>query len=471
MRKILFIITLCFLSTSLHAQNTFIKVIDTLGSDYAPCIQETFDGGYVYCGKSNYGGNDVIIVKLDSIGTVEWGKTYSGAGIEYATYIEQTPDSGYMVNAVYNSGLNGLNWLLRLDINGDTLWTKTFSVGVGATETGNGNSMASINNSLYGLSGYYLPPSQIFSAFFIASIGNGFQLASKIYNPSIYGAESRSIDKTYDDGFIMAGGVGTSASTADVYVIRTNTYGDTLWTRTYNFSQNDVAFDVKETTDSGFIVAGVLYDTTVYKNNIYLIKTDSAGDTLWTKDYFNPYHQVAYSIEQTMDGGYIITGTAMNSANERNAYLIKTDADGDTLWTRIFAISTNCFGLFVRQTKDGGFIISGHSNMPPGGTIIIKTDSMGMVNSGTGIAEVNNPFGFNVYPNPTAGIFTITAKGISKFNSSIKIYNLISECVYSGIISNNIPVQINLNNAPNGMYAITLHTYNKMYSQKIIIEK
>lgn len=386
--------------------------------------------------------------------------------MENATYIEQTPDSGYIVNAAYDVGLNTKNWLLRLDINGDTLWTQTFSVGTGSTNPLLANSMASVNNFLYGLTGFYNPPSQILSAYFIASIGNGFLLSSKIYNPSIYGADSRSIDKTYDDGFIMAGTVGTTSSTADVYLIRTNSLGDTIWTRTYDRSQTDAALDVKQTIDSGFIVAATYVDI-VY--NIYLIKTDSIGDTLWTKSYHSPFEQNAFSIEQTTDGGFIATGTAMNSALERSLYLIKINSTGDTLWTRKFCASINCIGYFVRQAKDGGFIISGVSTHTPAGAYLIKTDSMGMVSSNTGIAEVNNPFSFNIFPNPTTGIFTIEAKGASK-NSTIKIYNVTNECIYSDRINNHLAAEINLSNQPNGIYMVVLNKDSQVYSKKIIID-
>jgi len=106
----------------------------------AHCVQETFDGGYVFCGKSDLGGNDVIIVKLDSIGTIEWARVYGGPSIEAASYIEQTPDSGYIVNALYDGGgLNAKSWLLRLDVNGDTLWTQTLSAGFGSTIVNNAN--------------------------------------------------------------------------------------------------------------------------------------------------------------------------------------------------------------------------------------------------------------------------------------------------------------------------------------------
>lgn len=470
MKKII-LLFLLFNSSFLNAQNTFEKAIDTLGSDGAFCISETFDRGYVYSGFNHLNSNDAIIVKLDSVGNIEWAKTYSGPGIEYATYIEQTPDSGYMVNAVYNSGLTGLNWLLRLNSNGDTLWTRIFTVGIGATQTSNGNSMASINNTIYGLTGYNLPNQLThLSAFFIAATGNGLQLASRIYNLSnLYSTDSHSIDKTFDDGFIIAGGVGTSNSTSDAFFIRINTFGDTLWTKTYNLSQADAAFDVKQTTDSGFIATGIAY--LGFVNNIWLVKTDMAGDILWTKTFNTPYTQVAYSIEQTNDGGYIISGEALNSANERNLYLIKTNAVGDTLWTRTFNASINCSGLFVRQTKDGGFIISGISQEPPVGSYIIKTDSMGNVASTTGVAEVNNPFVFSVYPNPSSGVFTLHVKGFPKTTATIEVYNLTNECVYACNINNNETEQINLSHLPNGIYAVRLRTKNKIASQKIIIQK
>lgn len=478
MKKILLLIcTLCFCSLA-KAQITFEKIIDTLGSTTAACIQETFDGGYVFCGGSSYNGNDVCIVKLDSIGTVEWAKTYSGSGMEGASYIEQTPDSGYMVNAAYNYNVyDGKNWLLRLDSNGDTLWTKLFSSGPGGTLPPETNSMASLNNTIYGLTGYYHSPSQIVSFYFMCILSNGFILSNKTY-PTPFSSDARAIDKTYDNGFIMAGAAGTSSSTSDVRVIRTNAYGDTLWTKSYNISNNEAAQDVKQTADSGFIITGcalIILPSSIHYN-IFLIKTNAAGDTLWTKFYIDSVTSESYSVWQTGDGGYVLTGRIVNKTQtgfNPNIWLIKTDANGDTLWTKQFGnFPTSDIGFFVRQTKDGGYIISGTGSLNGKvGAYIIKTDSMGNVNSGTGMAELNNPFVFNFYPNPSSGIFSLNVKGIPGRNSTIKIYNVANECVYSCITDNHIPAELNLSNLPNGMYAVTLQFHNKIYSRKIIIAK
>jgi hypothetical protein len=469
MRKYLFLFfAICFHST-LQAQNTFEKVIDTLGSAAASCIQETFDGGYVYCGVSIYGGNDVIIVKLDSFGIVDWAKTYSGIGIEYATFVEQTTDSGYLVNAIYNSGLTSLNWLLKIDQNGDTLWTKTFSVGLGGTNVYFGNSMARVGNNLYGLTGFNQSPSQLLSAFFIAIDSNGVQLSSKVY-PTLYNSETRSIDRTYDDGFIMAGTIDNASLGADVFVIRTNNYGDTLWTKTYDYSQAESAYDIKQTVDSGFVIVSIAFNQNSLAYNIRLIKTDSVGTVYWTKLFESPYELVPYSIAQTSDNGFIISGSAMNSAFERNVYLIRTNSIGDTLWTRKYYVSINCSGYFVRQTKDNGFIICGLSNTGNSGTYVIKTDSMGIVSTGTGTAEFNNPINFSIFPNPSTGNFTIDLRGIPNIDGNIEIYNLFGQSIYNCSVRNKGLSEIDLSNEENGIYVVVIKTKENIFSEKIVIQ-
>lgn len=468
MRILKFLIGFVLLNTPSYSQNTFEKIIDTLGCGTATSIQETFDGGYVFCGTSIYGGNDVIIVKMDSIGTILWAKVYGGPSMEGASYIEQTPDSGYMVNALYDGGgLNAKSWVLKLDANGDTLWTQLFSAGIGSTLVSSFNSMASINNNVYGMTGYFKPqPFTLLSAYFISSSGNGIQLGNKIYNTSIYGSTGDGIDKTFDGGFIFTGQYGTSNSTADVNLIRVNALGDTLWTRTYDNSLADVGRAVIQTADSGFMVAGFTrYLINAY--NIYLIKTDSVGDTLWTKQYVDSVNYDVSSIQQTIDGGYIIAGRKSGII-----YLIKTNEFSDTLWTRTFGnLQNGSWAFNVRQTKDGGYIISGQGTMGSAfGAYIIKTDSLGNVNSGTGIAEVNNPFVFEVYPNPTSGGFKVKVKGVSSRNASISVYNLCGQTIYTNRIMNNETLPIDLSGFTRGLYAISLRSGDKTFTRKILLQ-
>jgi len=455
--------------TLANAQNTFEKIIDTLGSGIAICIQETFDGGYVYCGASQFNGNDAIVVKLDSVGTIEWAKIFSGPGIEGASYIEQTPDSGYIVNATYDAGLNAKNWLLRLDANGDTLWTKTYSLGNGATTIDLGNSMATLNNSLYGLTGYFNPqPLTNLSTYLIVTFTNGLVLDSNIYNNSPYGSTGYAVCKTFDNGFAITGEYSTSTSTADFNFIRTNSSGDTLFTRSYGFSQADVGFDIKQTSDSGFVIAGIFWNSSTFKYNIFLIKTDSVGDTLWTKPFYSLESQGVSSIFQTSDGGFIMAGRIVHGMPlQADLLLIKTDALGDTLWTRFFGDIPSDNGYFVRPTKDGGYIIGGTGTiMGNAGAYIIKTDSLGNVYGSTGVAELNNPFEFLVYPNPSSGLVHISSKGLPQKGALLQVINTEGKAVYSSPIANKCPHSFSLRP---GIYVALLQVNAKNYAQKFIV--
>jgi hypothetical protein len=112
-----------------------------------------------------------------------------------------------------------------------------------------------------------------------------------------------------------------------VYLIKTNASGDTLWTRTYGGTVHDEGYSVQQTSDTGYIVAGVA-NSFGPTYDVYLIKTNASGDTLWTRTYGGTVWDGAYSVRQTSDGGYIIAGATNSFGNGYQVYLIKTDSLG-----------------------------------------------------------------------------------------------------------------------------------------------
>ena len=475
LRNILFVMFFCFCSVA-KAQNTFEKVIDTLGSAGAACIQETFDGGYVYCGSTTVGGNHILVNKIDSVGTIEWVKPYVGAGSDIATYIEQTPDSGYILTGTYDIGPNSKAWLLKLDANGDTLWTKTFSAGVGATAKNEGNSMASYNNAIYGLTGYFKTPFPIkVHAYFIGTLNNGTLLATKLYDTSAYGTEGNAINKT-NNGFIIGGATTPDGFTTDSYLIRTNAYGDTIWTKSYDYSQNDVIRAVEQTNDGGFILGGFVANVNIgNQQNIFLVKTDSNGDTLWTKFYWQNFVEGFYALQQTTDGGFILTGYTTDTLTQTNALLLmKTDLLGNIEWKKLFGQGGTqaVLGTYVKQTKDGGYIICGlNNNANPFGTYLIKTDSLGNVLTGLDEPELNNRINLMVFPNPANEVITVWAKNIISKKSTLAIYNLTGQCVYNDKIANNETRKIDVRNLSGGIYTLMLTSGNERMVKKIAVYK
>jgi hypothetical protein len=305
------------------------------GADYDNCyaMRPTADGGYILGGQTwsfGQGAFDAYLVKTDAYGNMLWTKTYGGPNFEAIKDIEQTNDGGYILSGRTQSfGAGGMDvWLIKTDASGDTLWTKTYG---GANEE-----------------------------------------------------DGNSVRQTADGGFIVAGQTNTfGAGLDDIYLIRTDANGDTLWTKTYGGAGEEAGYSIQMTNDSGYIITGVTGIFTPDTGDVFLIKTDSYGNVLWSKMYGQPGDDVGESVQLTADGGYIITGiTNFEAPSSTDFYLIKTDANGDTLWTKSYGGIGDDYGYGVQQTTDGGYILGGWTNsfgVDSADLFIIRTDSTGSI--------------------------------------------------------------------------------------------
>jgi hypothetical protein len=168
------------------------------------------------------------------------------------------------------------------------------------------------------------------------------------------------IRQTTDGGYIAAGftpGIGTSGSGG--YIVKTDPNGDTLWTRIFGGNYMDNAGQVQQTADGGYIISG----TSAYNpgsSDISLIKTDASGNITWNKRYNASQGDFGYSVFQTFDGGYILAGNANYSAGFfSDICLIKTDASGNITWSKITGGTADDFCRSVIQTSDSGYVITG----------------------------------------------------------------------------------------------------------------
>ena len=168
----------------------------------------------------------------------------------------------------------------------------------------------------------------------------------------------------------------------DVYLIKTNSIGDTLWTKAFGGVNDEQVYYVRQISDNGYILTGWTNSFGAGGDDIYLIKTDAIGNLLWTKTFGKNFQENSYSVEQTSDNGHVIVGYSPDSTTSSNVYLIKTDSNGNLLWTKTFGGAIDDIGYSIQQTYDNCLIIAGRSNSfgSAGHVYLIKTDSVG--NSG-----------------------------------------------------------------------------------------
>ena len=323
---------------------------DTSGSspESGQSILQVDDSGFVTLGRNN---QNLWLFKTDENGFQEWGNFFEDTldAISGNSFIPTT-DGGYIIVGSKGPDI----WLIKTDLNGNEEWNETFRDTLGCDST--------ICDGYIGNS--------------IQQTGDGdFIITGGIYDYLTYGAyitkpENYGRTERYEKLFLM----------------KVSPQGDQRWVNTIDGLR--VGFGVQQTTDGGYIITGQTAPSFV---KIFISKTDSLGNEEWRK-WFGDGMSAGYSIEHTMDGGYIVAGRLLDN-NFPDMWLHKLDSNGDNEWTRTFGTdSTIDIATSVKQTIDGGYIICGCTgfeapNSPSPFVIfnddlrisLVKTNSLGVV--------------------------------------------------------------------------------------------
>lgn len=403
MKKYLFFI---FIFVSFSLNGGWTRTFGGNSGDGGYSVQQTSDGGFIVTGPTDSygaGSGDVYLIKTDADGDTSWTRTYGGGSYDWGQSVQQTAEGGYIIACYtesYGAGFSDI-YLIKTDAEGDTSWTRTyggwyFDEGYSVQQTADGGYIVAGSTSSYGSGSY--------DVYLIKTNTNGDTLWTRTYGGSNWDV-GLSVQQTSDGGYIVAGfteSFGTGSG--DVYLIKTNSDGGTSWTKTFGGGDWEKGFSVQQTSDGGYIVAGWTESYGAGYADVYLIKTNTNGDTLWTRTYGGNLEEKGYSVQQTADGGYIVAGpTESFGAGSADVYLIKTNANGDTSWTRNYGGSDWDEGRSIQQTFDGGYIVAGLTYSYGAGSAdvyLIKTDENGVL-----VEEL-------LITNP--GVFSFSAQYISK---------------------------------------------------------
>ena len=192
--------------------------------------------------------------------------------------------------------------------------------------------------------------------------------------------EGMSVQQTNDGGYIISGSTNSFGNGySDIYLIKTDGSGTEQWTKTFGGTESDNGYSVQQTNDGGYIICG---ETSSFGNgddDVYVIKTDGNGIEQWSKTFGGISDDKGFSLDKTTDGGYIITGRTGSYSNDDDVFLIKTDSQGDSLWIKIIGIPDyGCpeEGFSVKEISVlvGSIYVAGVLLQYPVGLISDRTD-------------------------------------------------------------------------------------------------
>jgi len=252
---------------------------------------------------------------------------------------------------------------------GGSLWDEAYSI----QQTTDGGYIVAGHTESFGAGGY--------DVYILKLDKNGNRVWQKTYGGK-YNDGAYSIQQTTDGGYIVAGYTTSfGAGGYDVYILKLDKDGNKVWEKTYGGEDEDVAWSIQQTTDGGYIVAGKTDSFGSGDFDIYILKLDKDGNRVWGKTYGGEGDDEAYSIQQTTDGGYIVAGeTESFGADWSDVYILKLDKDGNKIWEKTYGEEYDEKAYSIQQTTDGGYIVAGWTESFGAGrydVYILKLDKNG----------------------------------------------------------------------------------------------
>lgn len=441
---------------------SYFSIIKTIDSCFAMC------GNYADTAAPTIRPN-ITISKIDSNGNNIWYKSfYTGTSTSGSAYgIAQAQDSGYIVTG--RLGGDTL-FLLKTDGNGDLLWSKKVKF----------DSLNSVTEIVI-------------------------------------------VRKTFDNGFIILFTGTYASSLKDICLMKIDAAGNKTWAKHYGSIYNDYGSDLVQTNDGDFIVTGHILNAGLNGTDPYLLKVNEAGVVLWSKTYGLTTNEYGNSVLSLPDGGIVMQGFSHSLVNSivRGNFLVRTNSVGDTIWTRAYNTLTSSAYSKVFQTFDGGYIFSNYTNLVSNyvKALVIKTDSSGLAGNcneeSISLPSVNLPlqdfnlistfypanmlsyFPFNypdssftpivydlcaltginqvnendisLFPNPFENQITINSSQLVKGETTFTINTISGQEVFNRFVKNYTgTIQLNIGELNTGIYFLKISNGSNVITKKII---
>ncbi len=445
---------------------SFPKTNGSIKSSDGNSVFQTADGGYIigtsiYWTVSFFGQkSNIMLIKTDNAGNLLWSKTYPGVGTSSALCVKQTSDLGYIVCGTTLDTIQQLNktYLLKTDISGNPQWGKTYAESVGI----NGNAFCVNQTS----DGGFIVTGDSYSGTFVIKTDNTGTIVWDS-NFGIVGDGLRSVIQTSDGGYLAAG-FNYLNNDLNATLSKLSANGTIQWQKIYS-STSTSSFD------EGFAVEEVPGGYLLLENTGYtasaLIKTDLAGNVLWSVIYSEGSTVHATALDKTTDGGYAFTSLWSDY------YMIgvyKTDSLGfincnDSMLTVQDSIYTPSF--------HPGFI-TGSGSPSQNHSLVFTTEFLNdsifcLTGKPDAILDIGVQNSVYVFPNPSSGNFILEINSLKGNSVRIEVYDVLGQLVMEKEESANEKMQVNLDLSAmiNGIYFVSVKVDGQVLTTKKIVKE
>ncbi len=476
---------------------------------------ETYDNKFVFIGTTDAlpGStiNNVLLFKTDSIGNFLWAKSFGGLNHETGLNIIELPDHGYgLIGTTESYGAGSADiYFIRTDVNGDTLFTKVY----GTVDNEKGTSFSTTTDGgfiICGKSSSMISGTLVYKAILMRIDSSGNQVWTKLFGDTLF-QEAQSVAQTNDGGFIVCGSRDFTASgNYDILLFKTDSMGNIQWSKTYGGNKGDASYTINLNTDGTYVLSGYtnsmgyghafkfahengfvnneltreIINNTNYQlgndsTNIFLMKTDASGDTIWTRTYGDSLQEEAFLSHITSDGGYMLSGFSdYHNADSSQMLIIKTDSFGYSGCYEFTSHPVIVNDLLV----ENNITYSQTSGMDVASLVLTNTNRVILDSTycllTTNVNEFSHLNSIKLFPNPTAKqlfveILSTDRKVNNRSNQNfIRVFNMIGEIIHvplSDDVNGNV-FELNVSSLQQGMYLLEMMTENGKVVQRFIKE-
>lgn len=396
-------------------------------------IKQTSDGGYIACGinSESSGYNYSLMIRMDSNGDTLWTRSYRPGLVSAAYDVIETNDGGFLMTGYSDTSSNWTSfaYLIKTDAGGNILWNKLYNAGT------NGYKIVTMPGGGYALiCGLLNGRTEL-----IRTDANGNTIWSTKQKLVLGDMAVSTGFHTGDNGFVLTGySFGIGGNDTNAFLLRLDSLGNTVWFKTYGSVHEEKGTDVLQTNDGGFLLLGDTYFDMSYIGT-FLIRTDANGDTIWTHVYARQNANLelnSVGLIPCSDGNFVFGASTYVPATNIDLLLCKVDLSGNRIVHGLIGASSQDRASFLTETADGGFIASGFSTSfgnVNGDGWIVKTNSVfqaGCYDQQQGMSDRTQPWTVASYtPVDYANVFGIHSAGILQKNG----INMLKSCFLNSV--------------------------------------